>query len=129
MLYTSYYKHKAFIGTIMAISLQEALKQAQPSPEELQALEAKIDKSLVQGLKDGEDSITFAANLLGSTAVVREALIQRYKNAGWNVQYHSDQRDGDYYSFSRGGSDTSDFRNLSWSGRRDYRDFEECMGS
>ena len=82
----------------MAITPQEAARKAKPSKEMLKNLEEKIDKILVEAQERGT-SATVDASIFGNTAT-RTAVMDSYRKAGWNVKYSSDQRDGDYLSFS-----------------------------
>lgn len=47
---------------------------------------------------DGTGIKNFAVALFGNAEPVRRAVVERLNKAGWNVEFHSDQRDGDFYS-------------------------------
>ena len=64
--------------------------------DKLKTAEDSIDQRLMSGF-DGRQ-ITISANIMkGISEVGKEALIDKYKQAGWDVKYHFDQRDGDFY--------------------------------
>ena len=37
----------------------------------------------------------------GNDHVTREIVVKRYRNAGWNVTFHDDQRDGATYELTK----------------------------
>ena len=78
----------------MAITPTEARKKAQPNATERKRLEAMIDESIVERMKLGMEA-TFATDLFPDSTT-QDAIITTYRSKGWDVQYHSDWRDGDY---------------------------------
>jgi hypothetical protein len=66
----------------------------------LDKLETTIDAELEKNYCESKGSILFSNRELGSlTNFLRETLFDRYRQAGWEVHYHYDQRDGDYAEF------------------------------
>ena len=80
----------------MTITPQEAMKLQESDREEIAELERKIDESLRNRFEGGSVAINFRY----STRRVREEIERMYGAAGWNVEYVSDQRDGDFFQFS-----------------------------
>jgi hypothetical protein len=79
----------------MAISKQEATKRAQEALEpEVSALEKKIDNWL--STRSGDWS---GFDTSGISSGARREIEARYREAGWIVDYYSDQRDGSYWTF------------------------------
>ncbi len=81
----------------MVISPQEANYKAK-SKENIKSLEQRIDKALIDSLKNKE-SMNFSADLFPDE-ITRKTIIDKYRDAGWNVKYITDQRDGNYLEFS-----------------------------
>jgi hypothetical protein len=77
----------------MVITPKEAKELSAEEKANVKNLEIRIDKALQ------EQRLTFAINHFPSSKV-REQIIRLYRGAGWNVEYISDQRDGDYLQFS-----------------------------
>ena len=84
----------------MAITPDEAFKKSKPNPEEIGRITQKIDAAIVRQLQTGT-RIIIDSHLFGEDWATREAVAAEYIRVGWIVQYHSDQRDGDWYEFSR----------------------------
>jgi hypothetical protein len=63
---------------------------------EVTAFETRIDKEL---LNAAIGQTTISVTLNAPNPVVRE-IMRRYTEVGWNVTFHSDQRDGDWLEFS-----------------------------
>jgi len=87
----------------MVLTPQQAKKmQERKEAPAMRALEKAIDKALTEG------NFTFAieqGDYYGRGGVdydVAQVVMKKYRDAGWNVKYVSDQRDGDYLDF-RGG--------------------------
>jgi len=81
----------------MAITPRQAREQAKPTQEEMKRLEDIVDKALVENMKKG--GCAYIDVSIFPTSIARETIIQCYRNAGWSVQYRSDQRDDDYLEF------------------------------
>ncbi|OGH69061.1 MAG: hypothetical protein A2754_02500 [Candidatus Magasanikbacteria bacterium RIFCSPHIGHO2_01_FULL_47_8] len=83
----------------MAISPQECIVVAQEDKGLLESLEQKIDNKLRTEFDSSSGRYVFS--LSGSVRqVVVNALIAKYKAAGWRVvEYGSDQRDVAWFSF------------------------------
>jgi hypothetical protein len=60
-------------------------------PEEADAIERKIDKTLEV---PGTRNLTFST--VGWSAGLKAEIERRYTAAGWTVEFHGDQRDGDF---------------------------------
>ena len=83
----------------MAVRPRDVYYPSENDQEEIKKLEAQIDAQLKgQGRYRG-GCITLSPDSFGKDIVIREALFKLYRNAGWKVTHHSDQRDGDYISF------------------------------
>jgi hypothetical protein len=74
---------------------------ASAPPPDIDPMIERVNATLSKPWTDHEriSGRTIAANLLGDMAT-REAVIAVFKREGWVVSYHSDQRDGDYISFT-----------------------------
>ena len=81
--------------------------------EVIKRLEKRIDDYLTKEFR-GTGSLAFGINedFRNLRIPTREKLLDKYKQAGWNVKEISDQRDGDYIEFSY--NVTTDSH---WSGR------------
>lgn len=62
-------------------------------------LEEQIDTVLAEKDLDYMGRIVIAASLLGKRIGLRDAVLSKYVDAGWSVNYCADQRDGDYFEF------------------------------
>ena len=98
-------KTKAFkkaTGVIaMAITPQEVQKRTITSKRNLQELERRIDKALVEDFQDfGDREIWIDPSFFSEDHGTQDYLVKRYEAAGWNVRYESDQREGDAYVFN-----------------------------
>ena len=79
--------------------LEKKFKETQSTL--VKAVETSIDKYLEQRY-DGLSSVTIGVDSFkGMNRLTREALISKYRVAGWEVKYTSDQRDGDFYQFNK----------------------------
>ncbi|GAF88156.1 unnamed protein product [marine sediment metagenome] len=70
---------------------------------EIDQLEPALDLAL--GKFDGT-KMTIGARMLGNSKRVKDVMLEKYREAGWKIQYQFDQRDGDFYYFSEQGSGT-----------------------
>jgi hypothetical protein len=79
----------------MVITPQQARQLTQQDKAKLRSLEERIDASLIDG------------NFCISIGYVKEKVLtelkKRYTQAGLQVKYESDQRDGDYLRFEKQG--------------------------
>ena len=94
----------------MAVSPKEVLtKLCEKDNEAVKRAEKDIDKALREDF-DGTRMI-YSADLLGNMSKrARDEIIQKYRTAGWQVTYSSDQRDGDYLTFiANSGSEYSPY--------------------
>ena len=74
----------------------------------IKAAEESIDKYL-ELRYDGLSSVAIGVDSFkGMNRLTRESLIGKYRSAGWNVKYTSDQRDGDFYQFSKKSNQSHD---------------------
>ena len=62
----------------------------------MKRLEQRIDSALIEAGKTRMYA-TFDTSIFPST-LARDKIIDTYRRAGWDVQYISDQRDGNYVS-------------------------------
>lgn len=83
----------------MVIRPNEILRPEKDDEAEIALCEHKIDAALRRDVRYRGGTICLSTDLFGSDRVISEALIKKYRNAGWCVEYQSDQRDGDYYVF------------------------------
>jgi hypothetical protein len=83
----------------MTITPEQARKLAEEiyAPE-VKKLEEKIDEQLVKELTDYSERIIIRPSS-HSNPLVRKLVERKYSEAGWNVKYQSDQRDGDWWEF------------------------------
>lgn len=87
------------------MSIPKAITPAEASSlsrieDEVAAVVTRLNKSI--SVDYGNRQLTFSCEILGSTPNVRNAALIHFRAAGWNVEFHSDQRDGDFYTFSSG---------------------------
>ena len=64
----------------------------------VEALESKIDNALLDSYGNGSSVTIGITNLDLPRQYVMNDLFSQYRQAGWEVKYNSDQRDGDYLS-------------------------------
>jgi hypothetical protein len=85
----------------MAIGPKELLEKVVRDEEpRLRRVEQRIDEALATGY-DGRSSVAIDASLFeGIRKPALDKLITAYRQAGWTVEYQSDQREGDFYQFS-----------------------------
>ena len=70
--------------------------------QEADMLEKKIDEMLekeIMSRGSTEIPIWIDANFSSVTPYTVKLVIEKYKASGWDVKFHSDQRDGDSYEF------------------------------
>jgi hypothetical protein len=82
----------------MAITPEQAAQRARPDEQKLKQLESIIDKTIITAQKTGTTA-TFDGRGIGDYAT-RTEIMDRYRTAGWHVEYHSDQREGDWLTFT-----------------------------
>ncbi len=83
----------------MALSLQRAKELIGPTKEELENLEARIDDIILIKVRQGCSSFTLSASFF-QTSEHYKAIKTKYNDAGWTCKFYSDQRDGDFYTFT-----------------------------
>ena len=84
----------------MVVKKQEVFDITEDDKPAMEALELRIDKALKSGRNSYTNSVTMASSLFESyDKVVIEAVLAKYTEAGWTVDYTSDQRDGAFYTF------------------------------
>lgn len=84
----------------MAISPKNLVTRIREnSADALAAAEKKTDKALEERF-DWQYSVSISTSITGNLPPpVKEDFLNKYRAAGWDVTYHSDQRDGDFYTF------------------------------
>jgi len=82
----------------MTITPQEAKKLNGEDRAEIQALEKKIDVALAKDFVRHSNRVCITLNY--SSQKVRKEIERLYGEAGWDVKYASDQRDGDFFEFT-----------------------------
>lgn len=86
--------------------------------EDQRPIMSRVEEQLDQALQRSRD---YRQIIIGSEIVkelhpqMRAVLIDKYRGAGWNVEYHSDQRDGDFYTFTP--KQETRRSDISWGGR------------
>jgi len=83
----------------MTITPDQADELNQPNREAVQALEKTIDATLVDRFDSSSRSGVYVQIKGADQKVIRE-IKRMYSEADWNVEYHSDQRDGDSLEFT-----------------------------
>jgi hypothetical protein len=78
---------------------EAAKKNSEIHAHRIAAAEKVIDRALSEDYTPGRD-VNIAGSLLNLDYHQRENLMTKYRRAGWSVRHISDQRDGDYFSFS-----------------------------
>jgi hypothetical protein len=89
------------------ISPKEAYEKAKSSPQEMKKLEEMVDNALIESMRSGSNQTTIDAKKFPSD-ISRKEIMNKYMQAGWNVKYESDQRDGDYISFKNKETSTNE---------------------
>lgn len=82
----------------MTITIQDAKKMTREELEDIGRLEKEIDKEIAENFQRGQTSVNFC--LENVKPRVRNEIMKMYRGVGWNVQYVSDQREGDYLTIS-----------------------------
>ncbi len=82
----------------MVLRPDQALSPDDEDQREIALCEERIDKALKRSAKD-RSSIWISAELFGSNALVRDTLLRRYRDVGWDITFQADQRDGNAYEF------------------------------
>ncbi len=92
-------------------------KEDQPKMEQL---EARIDACLKDTFT-GQGNVYIGSQLFSDIRpLLVNTVLDKYRAVGWAVQYHSDQRDGDCYTFTSNTPLTTDEK----AKRRSRRDHE-----
>lgn len=92
----------------MAITPQQAMQLTEADKAKVKTLEREIDKAILGSNElTRHGRVTFPApkELYPGARIYRE-IEKLYQKAGWKVEYHSDQRDGDWLTLrpKRGGN-------------------------
>jgi len=68
----------------------------------LKSLEKQIDEELLKRFESGQtdDVCIDMPGGISYNSPLCQALVQKYEQAGWNVKYESDQREGDFLRFT-----------------------------
>jgi hypothetical protein len=82
----------------MTITPQQAMNLSGDERVKIRDLEKKIDKALTREFGKHSSSVYVSTEYMDGR--VRAEIERRYWEAGWNVTYESDQRDGDYLRFT-----------------------------
>lgn len=77
------------------ITPEEVTRRAAPSAEELDRIESSIDAELIEMARSGYWPGISVRGLCVSGWPVIDTIMNRYRQAGWDVSIYSDQRDGD----------------------------------
>jgi len=84
----------------MAISPADAMKITPEEKDAVDRIEAEIDRRLLDHYQASlQKECWIESSKLGKTPRMREEVVRRFKQAGWIVEFISDQRDGDAYKF------------------------------
>jgi hypothetical protein len=84
----------------MVLTPKQAETQARPTGQTLKDLEKRIDSAIIERIKLGSRDFTFDVSIFPNRMAMK-TIQELYENAGWRVQYQSDQRDGSYLQFTR----------------------------
>lgn len=82
----------------MAITPEQAKKLNQQDLEQIAQLERTLDEAISK--KFGRDGTQVAVSVSYIDERIRRELTRRYAEAGWNVKYQEDQREGDWLIFT-----------------------------
>ena len=85
----------------MAITPKEAMKLNPEDMAKISALEKKIDATLKKEFADEKTRVIVCTDYLDRRTQVQ--LYQIYENAGWNVKYNTEQREGAWLEFTARG--------------------------
>ena len=79
-----------------AKDLHEQINKSNECP----AIDFWIENTLVSKFKANPNNVTISSEILRVNDWTRTGFIQAMSERGFSVRYHSDQRDGDYYSIT-----------------------------
>ena len=86
----------------MVLKPTDCLDPTEEETRMFDAAEASIDAHLKSNFgRNGMNQATVNASTFTSNQLVRQKLVRAYEAAGWEVKFQSDQRDGDFYFFSK----------------------------
>jgi len=68
--------------------------------QRIAAVEAYIDKTLETAFDGTKAIVPGDHGFRGMRDFVLKGLLDRYRAAGWNIKYQSDQREGSWYEFT-----------------------------
>lgn len=82
----------------MTITPEQAMKLNEDDRAEVGALEKTIDQTISSRFNQRDRRVCVDTGYVGNKAL--QEIKQMYNEAGWNVKYQSDQRDGDFLEFT-----------------------------
>jgi hypothetical protein len=87
-------------GKVVVVSPESFLaKLAVTDTAEIKAIEKRLDKSLESHFRVRSTPLFVSVDRMGSCDRVRNAVERMYEKEGWSVTFHSDQKDGGFYTF------------------------------
>ncbi len=106
----------------------------QEDKPKIEQLEAKIDACLKEKFT-GQGGVYVGSGLFSDIRpLLVETVLEKYRAAGWDVKYDSDQREGSWYTFTAKASLSGkekvrqDFFSLSWDEQEAIREMERYLG-
>jgi hypothetical protein len=84
---------------IEPLSPEEAIEASKPNYVEMDSMVAFINNLLRRSSVPGKCNISWRD--ISANAVWAAMAVAKFRNKGWTVDYVADQRDGDYYAFSK----------------------------
>lgn len=72
----------------------------QKESTKLHRTEKVLDEYLEQAFDGHRAIVGIPKEYYDLHELTRKDLLKKYENAGWNVKYQSDQRDGDFFEFT-----------------------------
>ncbi len=85
----------------MVLRPEDVLHPLEEDMDECNRREKAIDAAIkANSRKYRGGQMTLATDLFSTDVVIRDELARRYRAAGWTVEFKSDQRDGDWVSFT-----------------------------
>ena len=90
------------------ITPTEAYEKAKSNPQDMKKLEKIIDDTIISGIRSGQNAIYLDTKVFPNV-VVRKEIMNKYRTAGWDVKYESDQREGDYLIFKNNNQQFNDW--------------------
>lgn len=81
----------------MTITPEQARKLNEEDQARIGELEKKIDGALARSFDNTRERVCINVGYVDNRAL--QEIKRMYGEAGWNVEYESDQRDGDFLAF------------------------------